>query len=258
MGNGPQVSRRAALGMLAGGVVAGAAGARLGFQSSTEGDISGTQQGQGLTGDEAEAALKTYVAPGKFDEYFIFASGGHSGQMLVIGVPSMRLLKVIPVFAREPWSGYGFGGDAGDVVLEGGYNEDKTNPLYWGDTHHPALSETEGEYDGRWLYINDRANGRIAMIDLRDFKTKEIFDIPNMQTSHGGCFVTPNSEYVHISSMTPMPWTDNDYAPLSRYKEDFRGVSTWMAINPETGRFDYDRTFQIELPPYTQDLADAG
>ncbi len=209
MASGPQVSRRAALGMLAGGVVAGAAGARLGFQSSTEGEISGTQQSEQLTGDEAQAALKTYVAPGKFDEYFIFASGGHSGQILVMGVPSMRLLKVIPVFSKEPWSGYGFGGDAGEAVLETGYDEGKNNPIYWGDTHHPALSETEGEYDGRWLYINDRANGRIAMIDLKDFKTKQIFDVPNIQTSHGGCFVTPNSEYVHISTMTKMPWTDS-------------------------------------------------
>jgi len=258
MSTGPQVSRRAALGMLAGGVVVGAGVARVGFQSSSEGDVSGTGSDLALTGVEQQAALMTYVPPGKYDPYFIFASGGHSGQVLVFGAPSMRLLKVIPVFTRDAWQGYGFGSDQGDGVLNAGFDPDKSNPVYWGDTHHPALSETEGSYDGRWLYINDRANGRIAMIDLRDFKTKEIFDIPNIQTSHGGCFVTPNSEYVHISSMTPCPWTDSGYAPLSRYKEDFRGASTWMAINPDTGRFDYDRTFQIELPPYTQDLADAG
>jgi nitrous-oxide reductase len=252
------VSRRAALGMLGGGVVVGAAVAKVGFSSSGGEDVSGTQTDLDLTGEQAQAALKTYVPPGSFDEYFIFASGGHSGQMGVIGVPSMRLLKMIPVFTRDAWQGYGFGADAGEVVLANGYDDAKSNPIYWGDTHHPALSETDGDYDGRWLYINDRANGRIAMIDLRDFKTKQIFDIPNSQTSHGGCFVTPNSEYVHISSMTPMPWTDSGYAPLSRYKEDFRGVSTWMKIDPETGRFDLDNTFQIELPPYTQDLADAG
>ena len=91
------------------------------------------------------------------------------------------------------------------------------------DTHHPAISETDGMYDGRFLYINDRANGRIAMVDLRDFKTKQILDIPNLQTSHGGCFVTPSTEYVHISSMTPCPVTESGYAPLSRYQEDFEG-----------------------------------
>ncbi len=253
MAGGPQVSRRAALGMLAGGVVVGAAGARVGFSSSGGDD---GDSGQGLTGDQSSAAQKTFVPPGEYDPYFMFASGGHSGQMIVMGVPSMRVLKVIPVFTPDAWQGYGYGSDQGNLVLEGGIDPDKSNPVYWGDTHHPALSETEGDYDGRWLYINDRANGRIAMIDLRDFKTKEIWDIPNLQTSHGGCFVTPNSEYVHISTMTPTPV--NGYAPLSRFKEEFRGFSTWIAIDQETGRFDKASTFQIELPPYTQDLADAG
>ena len=27
--------------------------------------------------------------------------------------------------------------------------------LTWGDAHHPALSETKGDYDGRWLFINE-------------------------------------------------------------------------------------------------------
>ncbi len=96
------------------------------------------------------------------------------------------------------------------------------------------------------------------MISLVDFKTKQILDVPNIQTSHGSCFVTPNSEYVHISSMTPTPVTKNGYAPTSRYREAFRGFSTWLKLDPQTGRFDMEHSFQIELPPYTQDLADAG
>ena len=254
-----KVSRRAAIGMLAGGAVAGVAASRIGFQSSGSGQASDIATARGLSGQDVTNAVKTYVPGGMTDEFTIFASGGHSGQMLVVGVPSMRILKVIPVFTRDAWQGYGFGTDQGNLVLSRGSDASKTpENLGWGDTHHPALSETDGEYDGRWLYINDRANGRIAMIDLRDFKTKEILDVPNIQTSHGGCFVTPSSEYVHISSMSPSPWTKDGYAPLSRYKEDFRGASTWLKINPENGRFDLDESFQIELPPYTQDLADAG
>ncbi|MDH4111914.1 MAG: Sec-dependent nitrous-oxide reductase [Actinomycetota bacterium] len=255
---GPTVSRRAALGMMVGGAAVGVVGARVGFGSSSGGDLSGIAGDRGLDGAQAEAALKTYVPGGVFDEYFIISSGGHSGNLYVIGVPSMRMLKEIPVFTPNAWQGYGYGTDQGDKVLTEGADAAKSERLRWGDTHHPAISETDGMYDGRFVYINDRANGRIGMVDLRDFKTKQILDIPNLQTSHGGCFVTPNSEYVHISSMTPCPVTESGYAPLSRYKEDFRGFSTWLRIDQETGRFVMDESFQIELPPYTQDLADAG
>jgi len=257
-GNGSEVSRRAALGMMVGGAAAGVVGARVGLKSSSGGDLAEMASSLKLTGDQAKAALKTFVPGGEYDEYFIMSSGGHSGQIFVYGVPSMRLLKVIPVFTPDAWQGYGYGTDQGNVVLEAGSDPSKTDPLRWGDTHHPALSETEGSYDGRWLYINDRANGRIGMVDLRDFKTKQIFDVPNIQTSHGGCFITPNSEYVHISSMTPSPNTENGYAPLSQYKEAYRGYSTWLKIDQKDGRFDLANSFQIELPPYTQDLADAG
>jgi hypothetical protein len=82
----------------------------------------------------------------------MFASGGHSGQVLVIGIPSMRLLKVIGVFTPEPWQGYGFGEKGTLEVLAEGFARGK--PILWGDTHHPALSETEGEYDGQFLFIN--------------------------------------------------------------------------------------------------------
>jgi nitrous-oxide reductase len=255
---GPVVSRRTAIGMMVGGAAVGVVGAAVGVRSSSGGDLSAVATDRGLDGEQADAALMTYVPGGDYDEYFIFSSGGHSGQVMVYGVPSMRLLKVIPVFTPDAWQGYGYGSDQGNLVLSEGFDPDKSNPVYWGDTHHPALSETEGAYDGRFLYINDRANGRIAMVDLRDFKTKQIFDIPNLQTSHGGCFVTPNSEYVHISTMTPTPNTPSGFAPLSRYEEDFRGFSTWLFIDQETGRFVQDKSFQIELPPYTQDLADAG
>jgi nitrous-oxide reductase len=97
------------------------------------------------------------------------------------------------------------------------------------------------------------------MVDLRDFKTKQILDVPNLTSSNGGCFVTPNSEYVHISTMSPtlMEGADPEKA-LANYANSFRGYSTFLAIDPKTGRFDLGRSFQVELPPYTQDLADSG
>jgi nitrous-oxide reductase len=241
------------------GLLVGVVGARVGVESSSGGSLADAAQARGLSGDEAEAALATFVPPGEHDEYLMFSSGGHSGQLHVIGVPSMRLLKTIPVFSPDAWSGYGFGADWGESLIEGGSGPGQAGTLTWGDTHHPALSETDGDYDGRFIYINDRANGRLAMVDLRDFKTKQIIDIPNLQTSHGGVFATPNTDYVVVSAKTPSPFLEDDqYADLSEYEEKFRGVTTFVSVDQETGKGDLDASFQIELPPYNQDLADAG
>jgi hypothetical protein len=190
---------------LVAGLVVGVVGSRLGASTATGGALAAAASDRGLTGDQAEAALATFVAPGEHDDYLMFASGGHSGQMHVIGMPSMHLLKTIPVFTPDAWAGYGLGADWSMEILEEGTDPDKHDEtLLWGDAHHPALSETDGDYDGRFVYVNDRANGRIGMVDLRDFKPKQILDLPNLQTSHGGVFATPNTEYVHISAKTPI------------------------------------------------------
>jgi nitrous-oxide reductase len=217
-------------------------------------DASALAAERGLTADDVYAALKTYMPTGQHDPYIMLASGGQSGQVLVIGVPSMRILKVIGVFTPEPWQGYGYGGH-GDQILEAGYVDDK--PILWGDTHHPSLSETEGEYDGQYLFINDKANARVAVIDLRDFETKQIIKTPNALNDHGGAFVTPNTEYVIEGPQYAAP-IGNEYAPLEEYEETYRGLITFWAFDRVAGRIDQSRSFQIELPPYWQDLCDAG
>ena len=237
-----------------------------GSEEAQQGDsgLSGQAQkvadARKLSPDDVTRAVKTFVAPGNQhgDEFFLISSGGHSGQVFVLGVPSLRLLKTIGVFTPEPWQGHGYGSDSSSPVIKAGTTNPANGTLTWGDTHHPALSETKGEYDGRYVYINDRANGRIAMIDLRDFKTKQILDVPNLQSSHGGVFVTQDTEYVHISTKTPT-LVDPSKADgaLDRFADAFRGYSTFLAIDKK-GRFDMARSFQVELPPYTQDLSDSG
>jgi nitrous-oxide reductase len=208
-----------------------------------------------LKPDDIYAALKTYMPSGQLDPYIMFSSGGQSGQVLVIGVPSMRILKLIGVFTPEPWQGYGFGG-SGNGTLAGGDMPDGS-PLRWGDTHHPNLSETNGEYDGQFLFINDKANARLAVIDLRDFETKELVKNPNAINDHGGAFVTPNTEYVIEGPQygAPLGW---EYAPLDEYKDKYRGLITFWKFDRAKGRVDQANSFQIELPPYWQDLCDAG
>ncbi len=264
-----------ATGLVVGGVLGntlgGDGGGGGGGDSGLAGQAKDVAKARDLNSENVTRAVKTFVPPGaktgdkNADEFFLFSSGGHSGQILVIGVPSMRILKVIAVFTPEPWQGHGYGADSSDTVIKAGTNSASKptsaarGPLTWGDTHHPALSETKGEYDGRWVYVNDRANGRIAMVDLRDFKTKQIVDVPNLDSSHGGVFCTPNSEYVHISTMSPT-LVDPSKAEkaLETYKDSFRGYSTFLAVDQKTGKMDLAKSFQIELPPYTQDLADSG
>jgi nitrous-oxide reductase len=209
---------------------------------------------RGLSEADAEAALKTYMPSGKKDDFLIFASGGHSGQILVIGVPSMRQLKVIAVFTPEPWQGYGYGGDS-DKVLAGG--NQGTHKLTWADVHHPNLSETAGSYDGQFIFVNDKANARVAVVDLTDFSTKQIVANPLIASDHGGAFVDPNTTYVIETSQYPAP-LGRDYAPLTEYKDRYRGLATFWKFDRQKGRIDPSRSFAIELPPYMQDLADAG
>ena len=147
--------------------------------STGQSDLLQLANARGLSPEDAARAVKTFVPPGGRDEYMLFASGGHSGQVHVIGVPSMRLLKTIAVFTPEPWQGYGYGADWSEAALDGESNPDaRPSTLRWGDSHHPALSETDGKYDGRWLYINDRAHGRIGMVDLGDFRAKQVLQVP--------------------------------------------------------------------------------
>ncbi|MGD9563046.1 MAG: Sec-dependent nitrous-oxide reductase [Pyrinomonadaceae bacterium] len=198
-------------------------------------------------GGTAEAATLTYVAPGDIDEYYLFYSGGHSGNVYVAGVPSMRHIATIPVFAKYPATGYGFDKESKEML--GGFE--------WGDVHHPALSETNGDYDGRWLFVNDNGNNRVARIDLRDFKTKQILGpVPNISGFHGGAFVTPNSEYVLAASRFSIPLPKGSVAPIEEYASKYNGVVSGIAIKPDTGEMSVG--WQILMPPYDFDLGDAG
>ncbi len=207
-----------------------------------------------LSEADVEAALKTYVPTGKMDEYYIFASGGQSGNVDVIGVPSMRLLKVIGVFTPESWQGWGFGGDSDKILDQGNQGSHK---IRWADMHHPNLSETKGDYDGEYLFVNDKANARVAVVDLKDFQTKQMVANPLAASDHGGAFVTPNTEYVIETSQYPAP-LGRDYAPLGQFKEKYRGVAIFWKFDRQKGRIDKEKSWALELPPYTQDLADAG
>ncbi len=222
--------------------------------SANGGELEKVMKARGLTENDVIHAAKTYTPSGGRDEFMVFSSGGQSGQIMVYGVPSMKILKYIGVFTPEPWQGYGYDEESKSVLRQGNIRGREIN---WGDTHHPGLSEKEGKYDGKWLAINDKANPRIAIIDLNDFETKQIVVNPVFKSDHGGAFFTPNSEYILEASQYAAPF-DNNYHPIEDYKETYRGGITFWKFNSQKGRINEKKSFVLELPPYMQDLSDAG
>jgi len=222
--------------------------------ASAQSELEKVMKERGLTQQDLLAAAKTYTPSGGRDKYIVFSSGGQSGQIMVYGVPSMRILKYIGVFTPEPWQGWGYDDDTKKVLKQGWI---RGKEITWGDTHHPAISETDGKYDGKWLVINDKANPRIAVIDLSDFVTKQIVVNPVFKSDHGGAFFTPNSEYILEACQYAAP-LDNNYHPMEDYKETYRGGVTVWKFDHEKGKILPEKSFTIELPPYMQDLSDSG
>src|SRR5688572_12907347 len=130
-----------------------------------------------------DAATKVFVAPGKYDEFYNIVSGGFNGQMSVVGLPSGRVFRIVPVFSAHPENGYGFSEESKPMLnTSHGY-------VPWDDLHHIALSQTKGEHDGRWAFGNANNTPRIARVDLTTFETDEILEIPNVGGNHSSPFI---------------------------------------------------------------------
>lgn len=203
------------------------------------------------TAVSGDAAAKTYVAPGKYDEFYDFVSGGFNGQMSVYGIPSGRLLKIIPVFSQFPENGYGFSEETKAML------NTSHGMVPWDDLHHIALSETNGEHDGRWVFANGNNTPRIARVDLKSFRTAEILEIPNSAGNHSSPYITENSEYVVAGTRFSVPLDDqNSDVPISTYKENFKGTVSFVKVDPTSGNMRI--AFQIRTPGVNFDLARAG
>ena len=224
------------------------------FAAYASSELDAIMKARGLSEKDILAAAKTYQPSGRKDEYLVFSSGGQSGQVIVYGVPSMRIYKYIAVFTPEPWQGYGYDEES-KKVLEGG--KIKGRAMTWGDSHHPAFTEKNGEYTGDYLFINDKANPRLAVIDLKTFETVQIVSNPVIKSEHGGAFVTPNSEYVLEASQYAAP-LDRNYHPLEAVENAYRGAVTLWKFDLDKGRINEAESLTLELPPYNQDLSDAG
>ncbi|MDF0749761.1 TAT-dependent nitrous-oxide reductase [Marinobacter sp. 71-i] len=160
-----------------------------------------------------EAKNKYHIAPGELDEYYGFWSGGHQGEVRVLGVPSMRELMRIPVFNVDSATGWGITNESKDVL---GHDKNYLN----GDCHHPHISMEDGRYDGKYLFINDKANSRVARIRLDIMKTDKITHVPNVQAIHGlRLQKVPRTKYVFCNAefVIPHPNDGSDYSLENSY-----------------------------------------
>lgn len=195
------------------------------------------------------AAAKAYVAPGQHDEYYNFVSGGFNGQVSVYGLPSGRLLKIIPVFSVFPENGYGYSEETKPML------NTTAGQVPWDDQHHLTISLTNGEQDGRWLFANANNTPRVARIDLTTFKTVEILQLPNSAGNHSSPYLTENTEYVVAGTRFAVPLGQQD-VPISSFKENFKSTISFISVDKDHGNMNI--AFQVVLPGMDLDLSRGG
>ena len=202
---------------------AGAATGAMAGLAGCSGNLLGDGDSTTASSSSGSSTPDHKVEPGEHDEYYGFWSGGQSGELRIVGIPSMRELMRIPVFNTEASRGYGYDDKTSEMLEDAG---DYT----WGDNHHPAPSETDGDYDGEYIYVNDKANGRIARVSLKYFETDAITDVPNVQSIHGCTVQSPDTGYVFGNGefRVPLPNDGRDLESPENY------ASLFSAVNPET------------------------
>ncbi|MDP2300862.1 MAG: Sec-dependent nitrous-oxide reductase [Ignavibacteria bacterium] len=207
---------------------------------------NGCQQSKDLI--SGDVAQQVYVKPGTYDDFYLFTSGGFSGQVGVYGLPSGRLFRVIPVFSQDAERAWGYSEETKPMFMT------SYGSVPWDDAHHPKISQTDGIADGRWLFINGNNTPRVARIDLTTFTTAEIIEIPNSGGNHGSPFITENTEYVVASTRFSVPIPNRDVA-INSYKENFKGTISFIKVDND-GKMNVE--FQVLVPGFHYDLAHSG
>ncbi|MBW7851352.1 MAG: TAT-dependent nitrous-oxide reductase [Rhodospirillales bacterium] len=223
------VSRRGLLGGSAKlAALAGLGGTGLGVGAGNLLRPAAAQQQQ-----QREPGRSFEVKPGQLDDYYVFSSSGQTGEVRILGLPSMRELMRIPVFNRDSATGWGLTNESRKILTEGLLPETKAflakrGGVYLnGDAHHPHMSFTEGRYDGRYIWIQDKANTRIARVRCDVMKCDKIIEIPNANDMHGmRPQKYPKTGYIFANGEheAPLPNDGRDLENIEAYRAIFTAI----------------------------------
>lgn len=200
--------------------------------------LAGLAGGHELLGNarraRADDGQHASVAPGELDEYYVFFSSGQSGEVRIVGMPSMRELMRVPVFNYCGATGWGQTNESRKILTQDLTQETRAflasrGGLYLnGDLHHPHVTFTDGTYDGRYLVVNDKANTRVARIRLDVMKPDRIIELPNQYTVHGlRLQKAPRTGYIFANGEYGVPLPNDGKAYLNdptQYWSVFSGI----------------------------------
>lgn len=164
------------------------------------GEIAVVAKNRNLTKDSLLAAVKTYMPSGGRDEFLAFIGTGVSGRLVVMGIPSMKILKYVAVFSAEAWQGFSFDDESKSVLRKSHRSE---IGYTFGDMGTPVLSLTKGEHNGEALFVADASNARLGFVDLKEYETKQVVSNPLFLNSNPDISLDSNTTFIAQTTERP-------------------------------------------------------